>query len=62
MKTDLEKFKELVTMLIGNTEKRIKAEAPKRKAGRPKGSKNKPKISKYGLSALKKIKKNKRSK
>ena len=66
MKTDLEKFKEIVEMLIGkhNNKTQLNIE-PKRKRGRPKGSKNKPKISKYGLDALKRIKqteKNKRKK
>ena len=66
MKTDLEKFKEIVEMLIGkHTNKTQFSIEPKRKRGRPKGSKNKPKISKYGLDALKRIKqteKNKRKK
>ena len=59
MKTDLEKFKEIVEMLIGTNKKIVVAE-PKRKRGRPKGSKNKRKISKYGLEALKHIKEEKK--
>ena len=61
MKSDLDKFKEIVSWLIGDT----KTSTPKRKRGRPKGSRNKSKISKARISAqvkeaLKHIKRNKK--
>ena len=62
MKSDLEKFKELVGMLIGNKKKN----EPKRKRGRPKGSKNKSRVKKSYITtevkqALKLIKKNRKA-
>ena len=65
MKSDLDKFKELVgyinEMIFGSNT----ISKPKRKRGRPKGSKNRGKISKARLSAqikeaLKHIKRNKK--
>ena len=62
MKSDLEKFKEIVGLLIGTT----KTSKPKRKRGRPKGSKKKSKVSKSYITsevkqALKLIKKNRKA-
>lgn len=62
MKSDLEKFKELVGVLIGSKKK----SKPKRKRGRPKGSKNKSRVKKSYVTtevkqALKLIKKHRKA-
>ena len=61
MKSDLDKFKEIVGWLIGGTKK----STPKRRRGRPKGSKNKSRVRKSYVSsevkkALRLIKRNKK--
>ena len=55
--TETDKFKQLVNFIIELIMGKAKVLKPKKRGrGTPKGSKNKPKISKYGLEALRKIK------